>query len=86
MTPCTGTRPAVGFKAASPQKCAGSRTLAPESVPSPNAEQPGGDRGRLAAAGPARPCATASYGLLVRPKTSLIVSIPPPHGGSWSCR
>ena len=39
-TPATGTRPAVGFSAASPQKCAGSRTLAPESVPNPHGEQP----------------------------------------------
>ena len=39
-TPAIGTRPAVGFNAARPQKCAGTRTLPPESVPSPNAEQP----------------------------------------------
>jgi hypothetical protein len=40
MTPVTGIRPAVGLSAATPQKCAGRRTLAPESVPAPHAEQP----------------------------------------------
>ena len=38
ITPVTGTRPDVGLIAASPQKCAGRRTLAPESVPRPSAE------------------------------------------------
>ena len=40
MTPVTGTRPLVGLSAASPQKWAGRRTLAPESVPRPQGEQP----------------------------------------------
>ena len=68
----TGTRPAVGFNAASPQKCAGSRTLAPESVPS--RRRAAGDRRRLAAAGPA-----ADRGVGFRaPEDLVVVSIPPP--------
>ena len=80
MTPWSGTRPAVGFKAASPQKCAGSRTLAPESVPSPKAEQPAAIAAASPPLDPPTECDNA-YGLLVRPKTSLVVSIPPPNGG-----
>ncbi len=37
-TPVSGTRPALGLIDARPQKCAGRRTLAPESVPSPHGE------------------------------------------------
>ena len=81
-TPAIGTRPAVGFNAARPQKCAGSRTLAPESVPSPNAEQPAATAAASPPLDPPTECDSA-YGLLVRPKTSLSVSIPPPHGGRF---
>ena len=80
MTPWSGTRPAVGFNAASPQKCAGSRTLAPESVPRPKAEQPAAIAAASPPLDPPTECDNA-YGLLVRPKTSLVVSIPPPNQG-----
>ena len=81
-TPKIGTRPAEGFKAATPQKCAGRRTLAPESVPSANAAEPDAT---AAAEPPLDPPAerSSACGLFVRPKTSLSVSIPPPHGGRF---
>ena len=77
ITPSTGTRPAVGFKPTTPQKCAGSRTDAPESVPSPNRDSP---EATAAASPPLDPPTVRvwSYGLSVRPNTSLTVSIPPP--------
>ncbi len=37
-TPVSGTRPALGLSEASPQKWAGRRALAPESVPRPHGE------------------------------------------------
>ncbi len=40
ITPVTGISPLIGLRAARPQKCAGSRTLPPESVPIPSAEPP----------------------------------------------
>ena len=39
-TPVTGISPAVGLRAASPQKWAGSRMLPPESDPIPSADPP----------------------------------------------
>ncbi len=82
ITPVIGTRPAVGLIAASPQKCAGSRALAPESVPSPHAEPPAAT---IAASPPLLPpgVRSRSYGLFVRPWTGLSVSMPPPHGGQF---
>ncbi len=62
----TGTSPAVGLIDASPQKCAGSRTLAPESVPTPQGEQPAAI---AAASPPLLPpgVRSRSHGLFVRP-------------------
>ena len=82
ITPVIGTRPAVGLIAASPQKCAGSRALAPESVPSPHADPPAAT---IAASPPLLPpgVRSRSYGLFVRPWTGLSVSMPPPHGGQF---
>ena len=62
----TGIRPAVGLSEASPQKWAGRRTLAPESVPSPH----GDSSAAIAAASPPLlppGVRSRSYGLLVRP-------------------
>ena len=66
IAPVIGTRPAVGLIAASPQKCAGSRALAPESVPSPHADPPAA---MIAASPPLLPpgVRSRSYGLFVRP-------------------
>jgi hypothetical protein len=76
-TPVNGTRPAVGFKAARPQKCAGSRTDAPESVPIPKALAP---HAIAAASPPDDPPGVrdTSYGFEVLPVTGLSVSMPPP--------
>src|SRR4051794_19647856 len=81
-TPVSGTRPALGFSAVSPQKCAGRRMLAPESVPSPHAEPAAAT---IAASPPLLPpgVRARSYGLLVRPYTGLAVSMPPPQGGQF---
>ena len=66
MTPVSGTRPALGLIDARPQKCAGRRTLPPESVPSPHGEP---CAAMIAASPPLLPpgVRVRSYGLFVRP-------------------
>ena len=73
MCPVRGTRPAVGFSPAMPQKCAGSRMLPPVSLPTSKGDPPAAT---IAAAPPLDPpdVRSGSNGLLVRPYTRLSVS------------
>src|SRR5205807_9978235 len=71
--PVAGIRPGVGLSPQIPQKCAGTRTEPPPSLPIPPAEQPDAI---AAASPPLEPPALRdkSQGLLVRPLTKLSVS------------
>src|SRR5581483_5984386 len=71
--PVEGIRPGVGFSPQIPQKCAGTRTDPPPSLPTPPAEQP---LAMAAASPPLDPPAVRemSQGLLVRPYSRLSVS------------
>src|SRR5271170_5413225 len=63
--PVAGIRPGVGFSPQMPQKCAGTRTEPPPSLPTPPAEQPAA---MAAASPPLEPPAEYArfHGLLVR--------------------
>lgn len=68
-----GIRPGVGFNPQMPQKCAGTRTDPPPSLPTPPTEQP---EATAAASPPLDPplVRDRSQGLLVRPYSKLSVS------------
>src|SRR6202030_2331993 len=71
--PVPGIRPGVGFNPLTPQKCAGTRTDPPPSLPTPPIEQPDAI---AAASPPLDPPADreSSHGLLVFPNNALSVS------------